>query len=601
MIRRLLRLALKVLMAVVLGIYALGMATDLWSSIVGPDDEPQIEPDPVAFTNFHADLGVSNNGDLDATETVTAQFPAGRHGIFRYWDITNDIDPKVRHIPDVVAVTVDGAPVPYEFTAPDHGRIRVARIGDPERYVTPGEHIYVIRYRIAGVLEPGDVGADRQFATSTGDPTSGTSSFLWNVIAPGWANRIDAATVTVRFPVAATRAQCAVGYGEPEPCALNIARDTVTVQTRELQPHTPVTVRVGIDLPTPARTTLPWSQTWDWLLGHSESAAWWAAALTFGAAVTGRLLARSIQEIPPPFPVQYAPPGQMGPVQAEYIRTEHVPADWLSATAFHLAEHRVVDLQQVTEKQWVIRGVGAPDDWANIDAVSLAVATALGVTERDAEFRADGTSAAGRRLTEAKSAMDDALGKWAIDGGLMIESGRERWLLTMSALLMFVIGVAVLGWFRGWVSLPLMWLAPVVVYLCISLPAMVGAGTRRTPVGRELWSQAGGFHRLLATDSAESRFDFAARKDLYTAYLPYAVAAGSATAWAEKFEAVTGQSAPRPVWLRGAAGAAIAGNDSVDSFDAALQSSLSAYKADQSGGGSGGGGFGGGRGGGGSW
>ena len=57
-----------------------------------------------------------------------------------------------------------------------------------------------------------------------------------------------------------------------------------------------------------------------------------------------------------------------------------------------------------------------------------------------------------------------------------------------------------------------------------------GVGTRRTAAGRELWSQAGGFHRMLATDSAETRFDFSARRDLYTAYVPFAVAAGAACA-----------------------------------------------------------------------
>ena len=68
------------------------------------------------------------------------------------------------------------------------------------------------------------------------------------------------------------------------------------------------------------------------------------------------------------------------------------------------------------------------------------------------------------------------------------------------------------------------------------LPALLPV---RTPAGRQLWSQVGGFHRMLATDSAESRFDFAARKDLYTAYIPFAVAGGAAAAWAAKYQAVS--------------------------------------------------------------
>ena len=53
---------------------------------------------------------------------------------------------------------------------------------------------------------------------------------------------------------------------------------------------------------------------------------------------------------------------------------------------------------------------------------------------------------------------------------------------------------------------------------------------------------------MLATDSAQTRFDLAARKDLYTAYVPYAVAAGVAALWAKKYETTMAAPAPQPVW-----------------------------------------------------
>ena len=86
-----------------------------------------------------------------------------------------------------------------------------------------------------------------------------------------------------------------------------------------------------------------------------------------------------------------------------------------------------------------------------------------------------------------------------------------------------------------------MWALPFAAFFLFSARSWVdGVGTRRTEAGRELWSQAGGFHRMLATDSAETRFDFGARKDLYTAYVPFAVAAGAAALWAKKYETTTG-------------------------------------------------------------
>ena len=121
---------------------------------------------------------------------------------------------------------------------------------------------------------------------------------------------------------------------------------------------------------------------------------------------------------------------------------------------------------------------------------------------------------------------------------------------------------------------------------------------------------------MLTTDSAETRFDFGARKDFYTAYVPFAVAAGAAALWAKKYETSTGSPAPQPDWYNsssptswGVVGSS--GGQSFDSFESALSSSIGAYTASQSsssggssgggGGFSGGGGSGGGGGGGGSW
>ena len=64
---------------------------------------------------------------------------------------------------------------------------------------------------------------------------------------------------------------------------------------------------------------------------------------------------------------------------------------------------------------------------------------------------------------------------------------------------------------------------------------------------------------MLATDSAETRFDFSARKDLYTAYVPFAVAAGAAALWAKKYETTTGAPAPQPDWYNSSSSSRRAG------------------------------------------
>jgi uncharacterized membrane protein len=135
-----------------------------------------------------------------------------------------------------------------------------------------------------------------------------------------------------------------------------------------------------------------------------------------------------------------------------------------------------------------------------------------------------------------------------------------------------------------------------------------GSSTKRTATGRELWSRLGGFRRILATPSAEDRFDFSGRKELYTAYVPWAVAFGVADAWAQKYRIETGEEPPLPLYAGAGyySGSGGFATSMADDFSSTVSSAISAYEATQSssssgGGGGSSGGGGGGGGGGGSW
>jgi uncharacterized membrane protein len=135
-----------------------------------------------------------------------------------------------------------------------------------------------------------------------------------------------------------------------------------------------------------------------------------------------------------------------------------------------------------------------------------------------------------------------------------------------------------------------------------------GSGTKRTRQGRELWSRAGGFKRILSTPSAEDRFDFSGRQELYTAYIPWAVAFGCADEWAAKYRTEMGTEPPTPSYFGAyhAAGTGVLVSSMVSDFDSTVSSAISSYQATQtssssSGGGGFSGGGGGGGGGGGSW
>ncbi len=127
--------------------------------------------------------------------------------------------------------------------------------------------------------------------------------------------------------------------------------------------------------------------------------------------------------------------------------------------------------------------------------------------------------------------------------------------------------------------------------------------------GRDLWSRVGGFHRVLSTPSSQERFDFSGREELYTAYVPWAVAFGCADEWAAKYRTEMGTEPPAPSLLRPRVRRRVAGQlrrPMVDDFSSTVDSAISSYEATQkrsSSGGGGGfsGGGGGGGGGGGSW
>ncbi len=212
-----------------------------------------------------------------------------------------------------------------------------------------------------------------------------------------------------------------------------------------------------------------------------------------------------------------------------------MPKHGLTATLFYLAERDFIALRQVSDKQWNIRGTAPAGRWADLDPVSIAVASRLKVMNRGSEFEAKKTVTSGEKLNKAKTDMVAAVHKWALDEGLMVARKKELWLRAANAVA-FVLMIC--GFFR-WGFPTTVWALPFAVFFLFSAASWRdGVGTRRTAAGRELWSRAGGFHRMLATDSAETRFDFSARKDLYIAYVPFAVAAGVAALWAKKYAAV---------------------------------------------------------------
>ncbi len=542
--------------------------------------------DSATVTDYAADFIVAKDGRLSVTETLRVSYPGAKHGIFRFFDLRDPNDSHVRLKPRDISVTRDGQAEPFEVLSEGRGRYRNVKIGSPDRTIT-GAHLYVIRYTIDGVLAPRGDG----------------SRFYWNLVPSGWQMPIERSRLTVHLPAEPGDLECSVGVGATSGCSAEPdGENGFVVSTDRLEPHTPVTVRADLDLAAPSRDRLPWPQRFDPVLGQSVLALIALLALAALAGWMGHLLSVRTREPKPRYPLMYAPPEGLGPAQANYLFTERVRNEDFVASIMQTSELRATMLDR--NDGWTITDTGDASAWQRLDPISAYAATLLGVP--GGSFTADSTVSAGKLLKTALSSFSSGTRDWAYQNKLMttagIGSGGGILVVLAFAATLFL---ALLNPF----NISVIALVPGLFALFASELLAPGASTKRTAAGRQLWSRIGGFRRVLETPSSEQRFDFSGRKELYTAYIPWAVAFGVADQWAEKYRIETGEEPPAPHYFGSAAGYAGGSfaSSMADDFSTTVSSAISAYEATQtsSSGGSGGGGFsgggGGGGGGGGSW
>jgi uncharacterized membrane protein YgcG len=556
-------------------------------------DDSTSSSEDTTINDYRADFVVDEDGDVQVTETLTVDFPVlGKHGIFRFFDRADPTAPGTRRTPYDVSVMRDGAEEPYEELEEDHGRFTNLKIGSASETLDPGEHLYEITYSLPDAIQPGD-GVDEE------------SQFYWQLIPTGWLQDIERSTLTVHLPVPSSEVvQCAVGLGETSGCAVQGAgTDTLTVTTGRLEDHTPVSIKTGLDLPTPGQdTSVPWSARLDRTLSSSPVLLGLVVLLGLLAAVLGVMAARRSYEANPQFPLMYAPPEGVGPAQARYILTESIDREAYVATLMYAAEKGAIDLRK-TGEAWTISDKQGAQGWAGLDESTLRVAHLLG-GPGTSFVAAPKDVAAGKRLKTEIDDFDSEVEEWAVRSGLLVSSG-----LGGLGGLMVIASVILVGVIAIWNPLDMTMLAVLPGAFAITALPLVrtGSGTKRTAQGRELWSRVGGFRRVLSTPSSQDRFDFSGREELYTTYIPWAVAFGCADEWADKYRTEMGTEPPTPGYLGAhhGAGAGVLVSSMVSDFDATVSSAISSYQATQSSSSSGGGGFsgggGGGGGGGGSW
>ena len=378
-----------------------------------------VEPifEDTTITNYVADFDIAANGDMDVTETITVDFPGyGKHGIFRFWDIVDDNSPHARRTPEDISVTRDGSDEPFELSWEDHHRQRVAKIGVADTTLDVGEHTYVIKYHIDGVLA-------QNVENITGEDVD--TMFYWQLIPRGWQQTIEQSTLTVHLPEPAqAEVKCAIGNDSETGCTAEGGGTTdLTVTTGPIADRTPVTIATGLDMKTPPEgNSLPWTGRWDRVLSTHLPLLIFVLLAAAGALGFGSILGAKSREKPPGFPVLYEPPAGVGPAQAKYIYSETVDRTTYVATLMHAAEKGAIDLTRGQNDSWTITDKAGPAGWAGLDPVTTDIAHILGGPGSSFTAQKKDVSA-GLRLKSEVERFDSSVETWAKTSGNMISSG----------------------------------------------------------------------------------------------------------------------------------------------------------------------------------
>lgn len=534
------------------------------------------------ITNYEASMVLSKNGDLSTEEVITTDLPPNKHGIFRIFDTADPRRDNVEHPVTIDSISRDGLPEPYTIIGGATGT-KTARIGDADVILDPSEYTYQIKSSTTGALEPGK---------------KGETLWWWDVVGQGWQMPMQAVSISAELPTKPDKAECV--QGKDTPCTASIEGTSLRIQTGPLEPFTAVTVRVSFPsnaLPAPAAGSNDASPVAPIIL-LSLLTGLLAAGLAFSFIYRTR-------ETEPGFPVLFEPPEGIFPALGVRILNEKHSYEAVQATLFDLAARGLLELTG-DDDTWIVTLIGDPamiPQWPAETAMLLA----LGLKSQGDSFDTSKAETAGKLIFEARKAVQSGVDTAAKPYLTPSRPGRIGsylgWMAFFGSL--YLIGRYLFGNDQS-AHWPLLSALGVFAFIALGMMFDAGVRTKRTEAGRDVWSRVGGFDRFLSTDSSESRFEAAEHLDWYPRYLPWAVALGSADAWAQRYQA-QGLETPAVPWVMWAGTSPNFSMTNMNaSFNSAIAGASAAYAASQSssssdGGGGFSGGSGGGGGGGGSW
>ncbi len=563
------------------------------------------------ITSYHSEIAIGPDSKLTVQDDIKVDFGSlQKHGIFRTIPLRYRYDDsRDRYYTlEVVAVTNGVRPIPYTATIQSDNE--VIQIGDPNFLVT-GANRYVITYTVEGALN--------SFADH--------DELFWNVDGALWPVPKREVTATVVMPDNAfQKAACYQGpAGSTEACsfAMNPAKSVDFSSTRQLGPGEQMSIvtalnKGAVQVPPPmleprARqfpqdafeiNPLTVGLTLLIALGGLGLVArnWWAHGRD-RTYLTQYYLTNDPRERTEPLfqhdtvVVEFEAPQNMRPAELGLILDERADAKDVTATIVDLAVRGFMTIGEAPgTKDWTFAWKGGGDAAALLPYEQTILDGLFEGRQTVNLSELKGKFAPTLRIAEDQIYADAASRKLF---STRPDRARAEWGCLGVALTIVGIAISVaLGVAFGW---GLVGAAVVLtgLVLTITFPFM----PQRTAAGRELFQHTLGF-RLYMTTAEKYRQQFAAKAQIFTQLLPYAIVFGCVSLWAKAFEGID-TSATSGWYVGNAPFQAALLASSLESMNANISSAIS-YTPPTAGSSSGfgGGGFsggGGGGGGGGSW
>jgi len=612
--------------------------------------------------SFDIDYAIADSGTVHVTETIAYDFAGAddRHGIDRYlaarFSSSTPGTDRVYRYENIEVDSPSGASTLYSTSLADQLQIR---IGNKNANVG-GRQTYRIRYDILGAIN-----------RAQQDDGGTLDEFYWNATGHYWDVGIDSARITVTGPADVVKADCFAGYeGSDDGCASTgfsgrtasfvatdlFTRQGVTVDTAfpsgtfsDVEPILEPALPAGSAPVTAGSNDGPnpfWSP-WNWGTGLVLAAG---VPIAFQALVVARRRDRAFAGVTPgtvpadpltapttsadprdPIVVQYQPPKGLPVGAANVILAKTRKTVDITATLIDLAVRGHLRITEVDggsgKKAKDYRLVATPERAAEQRARARAgTAEAADLLPHETLllgklFRGGRTevtlSGLTNRFATDMRAISTALDTWIEHRGFFLDRLNRTHPLIGWALGLGIAGTIAMIAIGGgaWFLIP----AGLAVGAVITLGSSKKA-VRRSALGHATYLQLEGFRQYIATAEAD-RIRFDETEDVFSRYMPWAIAFGEADRWARVFTelAEQGKYTEQPQWYAGSATGFSAGylagsiasistiGSAVSSFTSMAATSMTSTPSSSGSsgfGGGGGGGFsggGGGGGGGGSW